>query len=108
MPGALDLRITELLAARLCHELIGPITAAGTGVELLLERDQNLAPDALALVAESTRRASSRLQFYRFAYGFGGEGGTAGPPPFELAAGFFEASRFVCRHGDGVRLLPLV
>jgi histidine phosphotransferase ChpT len=90
--GPTDIRLSELLSARLCHELSGPIAAINNGVELLAEEYQSLeaAPgtgfssDALALVGDSARRAGSRLQFYRFAYGFSG-GARAGPEPYELA-----------------------
>jgi hypothetical protein len=34
---ALDLRVLELLTARLCHELSGPIAAINNGVELLID-----------------------------------------------------------------------
>jgi histidine phosphotransferase ChpT len=107
MASIVDLRIAELLAARLCHELVGPVTAVENGVELLLDQDPGLDREALTLVAESAARAGSRLQFYRFAYGFGGEGEAAGPPPFELAAGYFTASRITCDYHERVRRMPL-
>ena len=103
-----DLRIAELLAARLCHELVGPITAVANGAELLCEAGLEGDPEALAVIGESAQRAGSRLQFYRFAYGFGGEGQTAGPSPGELAAGYFAASPIACRYGEMVRCLPLI
>jgi len=102
-----DLRLIELLAGRLCHELIGPSAAVENGVELLLDQDVELAQEALALVAESARRASSRLQFYRFAYGFGGEGRLAGTPPCELAASYFATTRITCHYREDTRSLPL-
>ncbi len=107
MSGTLDMRILELLTARLCHELSGPIAAVGNGVELLGEDHSDFAADVLALVADSARRAANRLQFYRFSYGFGGDLAVAGPPPFELAARFFEGTRIVCAYADAVRALPL-
>ena len=100
-----DLRISELLTARLCHELIGPVAAVENGVELLLDQPLNLDQEALALAADSARRASARLQFYRFAYGLGGEGRAAGPPPFELAASYFATTRIACHYAEGVRIL---
>ena len=83
-----DLRVLELLTARLCHELSGPIAAINNGVELLAEEDLALAvdrpdpaflQDAVALVGDSARRARSRLQFYRFAYGFSSGSADGGP-----------------------------
>ena len=106
MSGAPDLRLAVLLAARLCHELIGPITAVANGLELLEdENDGALAADALALASDSARQAAARLQFYRFAYGFGGEA-AAGPPPGELAARYFEATPIACDYSQDARRLP--
>jgi histidine phosphotransferase ChpT len=107
MSVALDLRVLELLTARLCHELSGPIAAIGNGVELIGDDDPDFARDALALVQDSARRAANRLQFYRFSYGFGGDAATAGPAPFELAAKLFETTPIVCDFAEGARALPL-
>jgi histidine phosphotransferase ChpT len=102
-----DPRIAELLAARLCHELVGPVGAIGNGVELLTEDGADFAADAVALIGDSARQAASRLQFYRFAYGFDRTHGAAGPVPCELAAAFFQGTRVACDYHDGVRALPL-
>jgi len=64
----IDLRIAELLAARLCHELVSPIGAINNGVELL-EDDPDFAADASGLIGQSAIQATRRLQFYRIAYG---------------------------------------
>lgn len=106
MNRALDMRVLELLAARLCHELSGPIAAVGNGVELLAEGDADFAGEAIALVTHSARRAANRLQFYRFAYGFGGDA-AAGPAPYELAAKVFEGLPIACDYAASVRALPL-
>ena len=44
--GFADMRILELLTARLCHELSGPIAAINNGVELLAEEDPGLGSSA--------------------------------------------------------------
>lgn len=103
----LEMRILELLTARLCHELSGPIAAVGNGVELLGEDDPDFARDALTLVADSARRAANRLQFYRFAYGFSGDRATTGPAPLDLVAKFFEGTPIRCDYAESVRALPL-
>ncbi|MBV9376137.1 MAG: hypothetical protein JO320_13960 [Alphaproteobacteria bacterium] len=113
-PCAVDIRVVELLAARLCHELSGPIAAINNGVELLAEEDPDLASqsspaflqDAAALVSDSARRARSRLQFYRFAYGFSSGSVIAGPAPDKLAMDFFAATRILGDYADGIRMLP--
>lgn len=102
---AVQLRISELLAARLCHELAGPITALANGADLLSEPGSELDRETLALVEESARRASDRLQFYRFAYGFSGSS-WSGTPVSELAAGYFLGSRIVCNYAAVVSRLP--
>jgi histidine phosphotransferase ChpT len=107
MSAIVDMRVVELLAARLCHELIGPIAAINNGVELLGDEDPEFLRDAVALVGDSARRAARRLQFYRFAYGFGRVGGITGPPPHELADGFFAATRLACDYREAARALPL-
>jgi len=113
--GSLDLRVLELLTARLCHELSGPIAAINNGVELLadepvLARDEvveDFVHDAVALVGDSAVRAASRLQFYRFAYGYGHGGSMVGPPPNELASRFFEKTQIACDYGESIQVLPL-
>jgi histidine phosphotransferase ChpT len=62
------LKLAELLAARLCHELVSPIGAIANGLEIL-EDEPDFAGDAGALIALSASEASRRLQFYRVAYG---------------------------------------
>jgi len=106
MTRAIDLRVVELLAARLCHDLIGPVSAIGNGAELLADEEPEFVRDAVALVGDSARKANGRLQFYRFAYGFSG-GGLTGPAPYLLAAGFFADSAVACDYGAAARDLPI-
>lgn len=108
MFSGIDLRLAALLAARLCHELASAITAAANGADLLCEPGFEVDRETLALVGDSARRAGNRLQFYRFAYGYSGDGNAAGPPPRELVAGYFVNSRIVCHYGDEVGGLPPV
>jgi histidine phosphotransferase ChpT len=102
-----DLRLPSLMAARLCHELVAPITAIGNGAELIAEGDAEFVREATGIVAESARRAASRLQFYRFAYGFGGGDLAPGPTPCDLAIAFFEASGIAVNYPAAIRQLPL-
>ncbi len=92
--------------ARLCHELSGPLAAVGNGAELLDGSSPEFVCQAISLIADSARRASNRLQFYRFAYGFGGDGVPTGPLPFELATRVFEGTLIACDYPEGVRVLP--
>jgi len=106
MSRAIDLRVVELIAARLCHDLIGPVSAISNGVELLADEDPDFVRDATALVGDSARKAIRTLQFYRFAYAFGG-GALAGPAPHLLAAEFFEGTPIECDYRAEARALPL-
>lgn len=107
MPGqAIELRVLELLAARLCHDLISPVSAIANGVELLGEDDPDFVRQATALVGDSARKANRRLQFYRFTYGFAG-GGLTGLAPHALAAEFFAESGIACDYDAAVRQRPL-
>ena len=102
-----EMRVLELLTSRLCHEISGPIAAINNGIELLAEEDPDFQQDALALVGDSARRASSQLQFYRFAYGFSCDSTMVGPAPQDLANQFFATTRIACDYIDSVRALPL-
>lgn len=106
MNTSIDLRIVELLTARLCHDLIGPVAAVANGVELLADEDADFARDAIALVGDSARKANRRLQFYRFAYGFTGAGLT-GPAPHQLAADLFADSSVSFDYGAAAQALPV-
>jgi histidine phosphotransferase ChpT len=106
MSHSVDLRVLELLAARLCHELIGPVAAIGNGAELLADEEPDFVKDAVALVGESARKANRRLQFYRFAYGYTG-GELAGLPPDRLVSALFEESAVTCEYRGGVGGLPI-
>ncbi len=106
MGRQIDLRILELLAARLCHELISPIGAIANGVELLGEDDPDFVRDATALIEQSARKAGQRLQFYRFAYGSSVTGTGGGPDPRELVSGLLEGGKVSCEWRDGAETLP--
>jgi len=91
----IEFRVLELLASRLCHELISPVGAVNNGVELLNDGDASFVRDATTLIGQSARRAAMRLQFYRFAYGAGGLGGGA-PDAKSLVAGILEGGKVRC------------
>lgn len=93
MHDVVDLRVVELLSARLCHELISPIGAISNGVEILAEEDAEFARDAIDLIGQSTLKANRRLQFYRFAYG---GGSSASVDAGTMVAGLLEETRVAC------------
>lgn len=71
-----ELDLIAHLCSRLCHDLVGPVSAVGNGVELMEEEDDaDMQRQALELLAHSADLASRRLKFYRLAFGAaGGEG----------------------------------
>jgi histidine phosphotransferase ChpT len=107
MADTLDTRLVELLTARLCHDLAGPIAAIGNGAEMLADDGPDFAGETARLIADSAAQAANRLCFYRFAYGFGGAGEAAGGAPSKLAAAFFAATTMVCDYAPSARALPL-
>ncbi len=94
MEFQIDMRVAELLASRLCHDLVGPIGAVNNGMELLEDEELGMPPDAVQLAANSARQAANLLQFYRLAYGMAGAriGADLGDLQ-ELAAGFLASSK---------------
>lgn len=104
MTHPVDLRVVQLLAARLCHDLIGPVAAIANGVELLAEDDTEFARDAIALITDSARNAGAKLQFFRFVYGFSG-GARTGPAPHQLAGEFFAGTTIECDWGAAAQAL---
>jgi hypothetical protein len=69
MGQSIDARLLELISARLCHDLVGPVSAIGNGVELVTEFGEDMRGEALALIAQSAAEAANRLQFFRIAFG---------------------------------------
>lgn len=63
--------LLELLASRICHDLISPVGAVNNGVEFIQETG-DASPDAIDLIAMSAHEAAVRLQMFRLAYGAGG------------------------------------
>ncbi len=97
-----DLSVVELLCARLCHDLVGPVAAISNGVELMGDDDPDFVRDAVALVGDASAKASSRLQFYRFAFGY--QDGPAGSqPPYALVAALYEGTNIYCEYGEDAR-----
>ena len=65
----LDPRVVELLCARLCHDLISPVSAISNGVELITEMGESMSGEAMALIGGSVGEASRKLQYFRMAFG---------------------------------------
>ncbi len=94
MAFQIDMQVAELLASRLCHDLVGPIGAVNNGMELMEDEDLGMSDDALQLSANSARQAANILQFFRMAYGMAGAriGSDLGDLE-QLAAGYLASSK---------------
>ena len=72
MDVQIDLRVAELLASRLCHDLVGPIGAVNNGMELIEDEEPGMIDEALKLASNSAQQAANTLQYFRLAYGMAG------------------------------------
>jgi histidine phosphotransferase ChpT len=102
MPTMIDMRVCELLAARLCHDMAGPVAAIANGAELLDDDDPDFAREAAALIGDSGRTAAKRLQLFRYVFGFS-SGAHVGPSPHALTGEYFAGSAIECDYPDPVR-----
>lgn len=68
----MDLRVFELLVSRLCHDLVSPVGAVKSGLELFTEFGDDPDGETMALINSSVDQASRKLQFFRLAYGQAG------------------------------------
>lgn len=94
MPDLLEIRVTELLCARLCHELASPVGAINNGIEMIQEFDESMMPDAMPLIASSASLVAERLKFYRMAYGRAGtESVISDSDVRDLATGYLSDGR---------------
>lgn len=67
------LEFAAILCSRLCHDLVSPVGALANGIEILAEEDDpGMRGQVLALLEDSARQTSNRLQFFRLAFGAGG------------------------------------
>ena len=66
--------VASLLASRLCHDLVNPVGALNTGLEVLEgEQDAEMREHAMALIKESAAKTVALLTFARMAFGASGE-----------------------------------
>ncbi len=96
-PKAKSASVIELLASRICHDLVSPVGAINNGVEFLEESaggGDDEFKEGLNLIAHSASMASAKLMAFRIAYGAGGRDPNIKPEDVQKA--FSELIR-----GDG-------
>ena len=78
--------LSALLASRLCHDLINPVGAIGSGLEVLEEpgMDKPMQDAAIDLIRSGGQKSIALLKFARLAYG--AAGGFGAEIPMEDAA----------------------
>lgn len=81
--------ILELLASRICHDLISPVGAINNGLEFMEDAadDPESVKQASELIAHSAQAAAARLQAFRIAYGAGGRDGNIKPEDIQKTFG---------------------
>jgi histidine phosphotransferase ChpT len=72
MSNTIDTSMLELLASKICHDLINPIGAVNNGIEFMEDMGPDAGPEARELIAFSAAQATAKLQAFRLAYGAGG------------------------------------
>lgn len=74
-PTTLDsVALSALLSSRVCHDLINPVGAIGSGLEVLddHEMDGTMRDAAMDLIKSGAQKAIALLSYARLAYGAGG------------------------------------
>lgn len=97
--------LAALLSARICHDLISPIGALGTAIEVLDdEGNVEMHDDAMGLVRLSSKQAGAKLRFLRLAFGAGGSApGIIGVEELKkLVADMYEGGKATISWGDSV------
>ena len=82
--------LAALLCSRLCHDMLSPVGALSNGLELLAEeKDPEMRRRCFELLEQSAQISTSKLKFFRLAYGAAGGFGDEVPSeePRELVAG---------------------
>lgn len=79
--------VVELLASRICHDLVSPVGAINNGVEFMEEMgdDAEQRKEALNLISHSASQASAKLMAFRIAYGAGGRDSNIKPEDVQKA-----------------------
>lgn len=102
-----QLRLSQLVCSRLCHDLVGAAGAVNAGLEILAEMGA-LDDSAMDLARKSGHELTRRLAFFRVAFGAGGAGSNGAEVTSlrALAMDFLEGSNARLDwpdFGDGVR-----
>lgn len=92
----LDPHVLELMASRMCHDVISPVGAITNGIELIDELGPDGLHDATDLIGKSAEQANRRLRMFRYTYGAAGSKEQVDIKDMrQVAFAFFEGTRSV-------------
>lgn len=94
----------ELIAQRLCHDLVNPLGAVGNGLELMA-MTQAETPE-MALMKDSLAQALGRIKLYRLAFGAAPAGSSVPRAEVAGALGALGGSRALAVSADLPAALP--
>ena len=60
-------KLTALVASRICHDMVEPMSAIIQGLEMIKTGDGKPDPDAVSLLDAGVGKAWAKLEFFRFA-----------------------------------------
>ncbi len=60
-------KLTALVASRICHDMVEPMSAIIQGLEMIKSGDGKPDPDAVSLLDHGVGKAWAKLEFFRFA-----------------------------------------
>jgi histidine phosphotransferase ChpT len=66
-----DIRLVSLVSAKLCHDLLGPLSALNMIAESLEDEDPDMLATSRTMILDSAAKAINRLSFFRAAIGRG-------------------------------------
>lgn len=85
--------LADLVASRLCHDLVNPLGAIGNGVELLEMTGKADGPE-VELIRDAVRAAEARIRLFRLAFGGAGPGQVTSLREAKIVVeGYFHQSR---------------
>ena len=103
---ALDIRVIELLASRICHDLVSPVGAIRNGLELIEEMEDEaeggFMGEAVKLIEHSSNQADRKLRVFRLAYGPAGREQKGFGDTRAAALGWVEGGRTTLNWPAGV------
>jgi histidine phosphotransferase ChpT len=88
--------LAAMLCSRLCHDMLSPVGALSNGLELLAtETDEEMRKNCIELLEQSAQISTSKLKFFRLAFGAAGGFGDRVPveEPQELIEALIEGKK---------------